>query len=324
MLLENQGRVRHKTIAEALGVSERTLRAWKKTAAKFLAEPRSANNKAIRFCVLLKAAREWKKQGYPGSRPVSAALPNVPVRVVRSAIAKLKERRRKRADQKRRAHRVSVRVKHPGTVVTVDGATIRKGEDHIVSRDRANLSVQTRPCVNGALSALDTLAVLNNLKVQNRLPFVYCSDNGSPLCANVVSEFLNKNYIVHLKSLPRTPQHNGACENAVREWKELLKEGLSPSKATEVLNEHRKRRSLGYKTSLEFDRENYRGYTKQDRKKFFETTKTAIELAMLGTKSGTEKRKRERAAILQCMENFSLIQIIRSGQLRPKTPEETL
>jgi transposase InsO family protein len=322
LLLENP-KVQQTVIADCLGVSPRTLNNWKRRAKNGWPE-HGPVQKVITRKELLAIAREWKRQGCPGSRPVIAALPQVRVRVARQVIAALKLRKEKRRVQIRKKVQVRVRIHKPGTVLTVDGATIRKGEDHIVYRDRGSLTVQTRPCINGNLAAIDTMAVLGSLAKEERLPFVYCSDNGSQLCAKVVKDFLDKNYIVHLRSLPRVPQHNGSCENAVKEFKEQVVDGYTPTEATAILNERRKRQQLGYKTAAEFDKENFRLYTKEERKKFYYTAKAAIQEAKLGMKSEYEKRKAEREAIFQTMERFALITRTRGGQLCSPGPEESV
>jgi transposase InsO family protein len=304
-------------------VSLRTLNNWKRNAAGEWPVRGPARVKIYQR-EMFAVAREWRRQGCPGVRPVIAALPNVRVRAARLVIAELKLRKGKRRSRIRKNVQVRVRVKKPGAVITMDGATIRKGEDHIVYRDRGSLSVQTKPCANGNLAAIDTMAVLGSLASARRLPLVYCSDNGSPLCAVVVRDFLEKNYIVHLKSLPRVPQHNGSCENAVKEFKELINDDYHPLEATEILNERRKRRQLGFKTSAEFDTENFQQYTEDQRQKFYYAAKAAIQEAQLGMKSEYEKRKAEREAIFQTMERFSLITRTRGGQLCPPGPEESL
>ena len=311
-----------KVIAECLEISPRTLNSWKRKAKA--GWQKQAKKKSLDFFEVLMIAKEWKRQGYPGSRPVIKALPDVRVRLVRSVVGDLKIRKSKRRAMIRKKVQVRVRIKKPGVVVTVDGATLKKGEDHIVYRDRGSLSVQSQKCENGSLAAKDTLNVLTNLKNKDRLPVVFCSDNGSPLVAGVVGNFLDKNYIIHLKSLPRVPQHNGSCENAVKEFKELINEGYSPEKATEILNVRRKRRQLGYKTSLEFDEENFKRYTDEERKRFYDAAKTAINAAVIGTKSGYEKRKAEREAIFQTLERFGLITRTRGGLSCSPKPEETL
>jgi hypothetical protein len=73
----------------------------------------------------------------------------------------------------------------------------------------------------------------------------------------------------------RVPQHNGSCENAVRELKELLANEAAVHDACRALNEGRKRQKLGWKTSAEIDKESRVKYNDEDRTNFYEKTKAA-------------------------------------------------
>lgn len=322
MLLANPGS-RQRIIARELDVTDRTIRHWKGLARKENSPRPGPKEKGITFLEVLQVAREWHRQEFPGYRPVVYALPGVRVRAVKVIVAQMKLRKKQRHALIRKMVQVRVRVKKPGTVVTMDGATVRKGEDYVVYRDRGSTSTRADYC-GGPLRSENTLDTLKGLKDQGRLPLVVCTDNGSPFCANVVEDFMVKNYIVHLKSLPRVPQHNGSCENAVKEFKELFREGYQAEEACEILNERRKRRGLNYLTSNEFDRENFQSYTDEDRIIFFNAAKAAIEVAQLGTRSVYERRKAEREAIFQTMEDFSLITRTRGGRPCASGPEESL
>jgi transposase InsO family protein len=269
----------------------------------------------------LTIAREWRRQGFTGARPVINKLPGVRVRVVRQVIAELKSRRQRRQEVILRTLRVSVKVKRSGTMATMDGATVRKGDDYIVLRDRGSLSVESSSC-NGPMQSVHVLALLMTLKEQERLPLVMCSDNGSPFCSNVVRIFLESNQVVHLKSLPYVPQHNGSCENAVKEMKALIKEGFAPLEACHILNKNRRRQKIGYQTSTEFNDKNFQTNTIEKRSEFYEAAKQAIKKAQLGTGSVLNKRKAEREAIFQTMERFDLITRTRGGLPYPFRPED--
>ena len=90
------------------------------------------------------------------------------------------------------------------------------------------------------------------------------------------------------------PQHNGSSENAVKELKQLLNEGLSIERSCEILNKSRKRRQLGWKTTEEVDGENFVQYIEESRDKFYNEALLAIKQALHGTKSVFERRKAER------------------------------
>jgi len=267
------------------------------------------------------AAREWHRQGYPGSRPVIQALPGLRVRAVREVISELKKRKAKRAERMKLRLRKSVRVNRAGSVLAMDGASLRKGDDYIVYRDRGSLSVKATKC-NGHLNSDNTLGLLKNLEQESRLPLILCTDNGSPFCATQVQEFLGNKYIVHLKNLPRVPQHNGSCENAVKEFKELLSHNLAPHKAVATLNEFRKRKKLNWQTSQEFEEKNFISYSEEKRKTFYQQTKQRIKNALIGIDSAYKRKQIEREEILKTMQDFSLITITRGNQPRQFKAEE--
>ena len=260
----------------------------------------------------LTIAREWAKQGYPGSRPVIAALPGCRSRVVRLVVAGLKQKRKGRYERIRTKNRTSVHVNHPGTVLTMDGATVEKG-DLIVYRDRGSLSIRSKKC-EASVTSDDTLALLEKLKEAGQLPLVAMSDNGSQFCANIVKAFYKENKIIHLRSLPRVPQHNGSCENGVGDLKSSIAYGLTPEEACRRLNENRRRQGLNWQTPCQYEQQNFQARTDEERSRFYEATSTAIEAAVLGINSAKEKRKAEREAIFQTMERFELITIIRGHQ----------
>ena len=140
----------------------------------------------------LTVVREWKKQGYPGERPVRQALPGIRLRVIREVIRELKVRRQKRRERITAEVRTSVSVEQVGAVMSMDGASFNKGMDYLVYKDRGSLKVNVEKC-ELFLQSSDTLRVLEKLKLEERLPLVLCTDNGSPLCSNNVEEFLNTN-----------------------------------------------------------------------------------------------------------------------------------
>lgn len=304
-----------KAIAQALKLSTRTLRSWEKRSCSNVKNVRGRKKLNISFKEKVTIAREWKRQGYTGSRPVIHALPALRVRVVREVIGELKMRQKKKLEAIKLNVRKHVRVTKAGVVVAMDGASTSRGSDYIVHRDRGSLSVNITKC-SGNLNANDTLGLLKNLELQNKLPLVFCSDNGSPFCAHVVTEFLNKKYIVHLKNLPRVPQHNGSCENAVREFKDLLAHQKDFKKVTKILNENRLRQQLNWQTSQDFEENNFIQITEERRRDFYEKTKQSVESATNGIKNAYKKRKIERDEILKMMQMHSLIKITRGNQLR--------
>lgn len=312
-LLHDLPRGQRKWIAKSLEVTDRTLRHWKRSYPSPKRRGRPA--KAVTLIEKIQIGREWRRQGYPGSRPIIQAT-GLRARVVREQIAELTQRRKKRAEHHQKRVRVRIKVKKTCAFVVMDGASLAKGDEYLVYRDRASLSVEAKQC-QGHLNAKHTLALLEQLQTEDRLPLVVGSDNGSPFCANEVQEYLREHQVVHLRSLPRVPQQNGSAENAVYEFKRLAKHGLAQQACT-ILNEHRRRASLGWKTAADFAQS--ASITPAARSKFFEVVQAKIKTAVLGTQSVYDLRKAEREAILQTMEDFELITRTRGGlPLRAKT-----
>ena len=255
--------------------------------------------------------QEWLRQGRPGVRPVAHALPQVPVRVIRKIIGELKLKERQSEQRKLAQHRIQFEVIQSGTVMALDGAKMQH-QEALVLRDRGSnkIDAEIKP---RALKSQDVLASLHRLRHVGRLPLILQSDNGAAFRSHTIQAFCRDEKIVTLVNLPRTPQHNGACEVAVRELREALADGTL-QQALYKLNYCRKRRRLGYQTAMEFDAKNTRVYTQDERARFYAQASLAIECAVRGTKSAREMRKREREAIMQTAVRFKLATLTRGGR----------
>jgi len=305
-------------VGHVLTVTTRTLRTWKKQAREKQSPAKRGRKKAqAKFSEIMSIAREWRRQGKPGSRPVINKLKGLRVRLIREVVAGLKEKTKRRYQRHVLANRTSVEVSKPGVFTVMDAAKIpnQDGGECIVLRDRGSLRTEIETSEKDATCAADTLRVLNALKEQDRLPLVIGTDNGSPFVAASVAACLQENKVVHLRSLPRVPQHNGAGENAVGDAKRLLRDGESATQACRILNDCRKRATLNWKTPSELERENFLPVTHEERELFYNAANLAIQQAVLGTKNAYEKRKAEREAIFQTLESFSLITRTRGRRL---------
>lgn len=179
--------------AELLGVTTRSLRNWSKE----LNLNKKVGRKKIKITLKEKIviAKEWKRQGYPGTRPVIKSLSQLRIRAVREVISQLKARRKKRCYKVKAKVRVSIKINHAGIVGSMDGTSIKRGNDFVVYRDRGSLRIKTGKCESNFRST-DTIKVLEDIKLQKQLPLVVCTDNGSPLCSGDVEDYLSKNYII--------------------------------------------------------------------------------------------------------------------------------
>lgn len=318
--LRSAPRGSQKQVAAALRVSTRTVRAWERNVGR-AAVKRGRKGTRVSLSAVKSVVREWKRQGWPGSRPISRALPQIPLRLVRKIVARLKKNKRRRYRRVRDENRTSVTVHRAGILSAMDGATVARGRDFLVIRDRGSLKTNARPCQHRNLRSIDTITLLEELKNEQKLPLVIATDNGSPLCSGDVTEFIRNNKVIHLRSLPRVPQHNGSAENAVREFKDIIRLGIEPEAACDVLNHGRTRKKLGWQTALQFERTNFNQIADVDRAWFYESACSAIRAALLGKKSACEKRKAEREAIFQTLERFSLITRTKGHLVLPSKPE---
>jgi len=305
-------------IAKLLGVTTRTVRNWKIEEVFNKKVGRKKRETTLKEKIMI--AKEWKRQGYPGSRPVMKSLSQVRVRAVREVISGLKKRRKKRFYKTKKQVRTSVKVNHAGAVGCMDGTTMERGRDFLIYKDRGSLRLQAEKC-ESSLKSIDTIKLLEKVKIEKNLPLVLCTDNGSPFCSGNVGKYLSKNYIIQLKNLPHVPEHNGSCERGVREFKELFIENLDSEKTTNILNKKRLRPGLSWQTCNEFEENNRKHFEQADRIKFYESTKEKINEALKNIECKKERRKKEREAILKNMELYGLIQINRGSQPRRDKPE---
>ena len=133
-------------VAQQLGVSERTLRNWKR-GAKGVLKPlgRPAVSASQRFQARLKVARALKGQGFQsGWRPVLAKVkPLVSTRLVQESVRELKKRHRRKHSKELLANRIHVEVLAPDVIWAQDsthaGRENKKAIQAEVIKDRATL-----------------------------------------------------------------------------------------------------------------------------------------------------------------------------------------
>lgn len=201
------------------------MRNWEsgaQTQAKHLGRP--AISPAKRFLARLKVARELRKQGLVGWRPVVAKVgAAVPVRLVQESVSELKKRHAQRRRRWLAERRLRVEVLSPNVVWTQDATHLgRMGRVAVqaeIIKDRATLGFEGMS-VGSQANADEILEMLENQKQTRGLPLVWATDNGSAYRDELVENFLKQEQVVHLLSRPRLPQDNGAAEKGIRELKE--------------------------------------------------------------------------------------------------------
>src|SRR3989338_7828773 len=313
-LLAERNKLKIQEVANLLNVNRRTLSNWKKEATgKQKRIGRPSHSDSAKFRVLIKVGREWKKQACPGWRPVKYALgKEVPTRLLQLQIKKLKFLKRKHQNQNLRKNRLSVKVKYKNVYWSQDGAHLKQRKYQVI-KDRAslvNIAVKQTTKDNSE----EVIASIEAAKKNRKLPLVLSTDNGSNYISKEFEIYLSENKIIHLRSLPRTPQHNGAVEGAIREIKEAaLINDCSLEVAAEIINKNRLRASFLFKTSMEIDETISEVYPELKRDAFYEKCKQELKKSCAETKKGRSKRMIERKVILETLEQFDLIEINRGG-----------
>jgi transposase InsO family protein len=331
-------------LAQRLEVSERTLRNWEGGAeAEVKPLGRPAVSPSRRFQARLKVARELRKQGWVGWRPVLAMVrSSVSTRLVQKSVSELKKRHAQRRQKWLLSRREHVDVLSPNVIWAQDATHLgRIGRTAVqaeVVKDRATLGY-VEVAVGPVARAEEVLWMLEGQKRGQGLPLVWATDNGSPYRDHRVADFLRREKVVHLFSRPRLPQDNAAAEKGIRELKEeaRLGKGVKLSNmeeaaqklasSWEILDNRRPRGSKGYRTAAELEALLPCWNEKVERGVFFEQACEAKEKAVKGGGTAREKRQAERQAVYETLEKFQLITRTRGGKpfkLVPKRPEDIL
>jgi transposase InsO family protein len=277
---------------------------------------------------MILVARELKRQGYPGSSAIAIQLKGkVQLRLIRKYVTEIKERRRLRKLEEIKLHQTRVEVKAVNVIWTQDGTHLgrknRKAVEAQIIKDRGSkkiIGAVTGQAANGN----EIVQTLDLLKEQRGLPLVWMTDNGAAYCNKEVREYVEREKIIHVRSLPRTPQHNGAAEVMMREIKNdcLLgkKTVLDCEKeaharivnSIEKINKNRKRMSLSFKSSDEMDEEMRMNGKTINRELFYEEYCSELK-SIVNVQSAREKRIKEREIVMCLLEKHEMILRKRSG-----------
>lgn len=319
--------------AQSLGVSERTLRNWREEAKQGAPKRRMGrpgHTHDDHRQAMWKVGREWRRQGYPGWRAVTAGLTkSVPVRLVQLYVKRFKHSREQRRRARILFHQVRVEVLTRDVIWGQDATHVGRELDKStaiesqVIRDRGSLSVIGLHTDKTA-DHMDVIALLKTTALnRDGYPLVYGRDNGSIYHHAEVLAHLESEQVIVLRSLPRTPQHNGATECAIRELKQVSGLGkgcklqITDAKsemeaAAAALNKNRPRSSKDLKTAAELDEKLARPET-TERARFYKVCRLRMAAALLGQKSVRAGRLAEREEVFRTLEEFGFIKRTRGG-----------
>lgn len=317
-------------LAKRLQVTKRTLRLWKAKTKKDcdLRSGRPRYTSADHKRAMILVVRELERQGYPGSSAIAIELKGkVQLRLIRKYVTAIKERRRLRKLEEIKKNQVRVEVQSVNVIWTQDGTHIgrknKKAVESQIIKDRGSkkiIGAVTGKTANG----YEIVQTLDLLKEQRGLPLVWMTDNGAAYCNKEVREYVEREKIVHVRSLPRTPQHNGAAEVMMREIKTDCMLGKKTVLVCEKeaharlvnsilkINKNRKRMSLSFKSSDEIDEELIVNGKKIDRALFYNEYKDELK-KIVNVVSVREKRMSERELVMCLLEKHEMIKRKRSG-----------
>jgi len=217
-------------VAEAARVTTlRTLRNWQRlNSAERRARPGRPRIPQAELDWLRELVREQLElQGWrAGERPIYKALDGrYRISRVRRVLRELKAERRKREREHQAKQRVSVTVHARDAVWSLDATHLGRDERHReVQGEILREVASTRSIgitVGPAATAEEIIALLERaVRERGGAPLVLITDNAGAYIAQVLADWCRDHRVLHLFSLPYTPQHNAASEHGMRELKE--------------------------------------------------------------------------------------------------------
>jgi len=318
-------------------VTTHTLRRWEIEAeAGALPRPpgRPPHGEAERERARELVRQELGRQGYgAGEQPLQRAL-GLAMRLVRVALAEEKAAHRRRLEALHRAQRRTITVRARDAMWSIDATHL--------GRDPTGASVEAEvvrdvasgrtlaAAVGPPAKAAPVVALLERLRGERGgLPLVLAHDNGGAYRSELVASYLAARRVIELVSLPRTPQHNAWVEHGMRELKEgrplgkgWVVDDLEVARgelqqARKAVDEHRPRRSRGWRTALQTDAALPPAEGLVARRRFYQEARCAIAGAVLHSATERQRRCAAREATLLCMQRFGLITRTRGGRPIP-------
>lgn len=316
-------------VAQALGVTPRTLQEWMRRSPAAHEAGRPAHTARERWAALRAVARACREQGRSAGWRVIVATLALPRRLIVEALRRWKLRWRLRERRRREVNRLSVTVNRRDVLWSQDSTHLGRAGGHEVKaqvvKEAASGKTLLADVKVGASTSSDVLVELEALRTSRGLPLIWATDNGPEYVAGEVNEYLARQQVVALHNEPHTPEHNARAERGIGELKQesgLGKGvGLSSERAARVqleaarerLDGRRLRARLGWRTAAQADSSARSWYGLVDRGSFYAAACSAIRQAVLGACTLRARRKAERKAILDVAASFGLVEITRGG-----------
>ena len=320
-------------LAKALGYTPRSLRNWARPGQEESAPPGRPPTSEEE----LEAARnlvheQLELQGWDaGEEPIWRGLGEViPLARSRRVLAELKAARRKRIRQAAEERRVSVKVMARDAIWSMDATHLgRLSVGAAVQAEVIRELASTRTIglsVGLPATGEDVVMLLEQTRRERgAAPLVLQTDNGGAYVSAEVEAWCEQHGVLHLYSLPRTPQHNGSVEHGMCPLKSnaglgkgTRLESVDEARAKLVgsrdrLDAHRLRRTRNWMTPLESDQANPHWSTLVSREEVLQKAACALEQGLVNCTGKRAERRAAREAILGTLQHFNLIQRTRGG-----------
>jgi transposase InsO family protein len=318
-------------------VTLRTLRNWMRLDPEepvaLPGRPRLTESELAELRLLVREQLEL--QGWEtGEGPIHRALGGrYPLARVRRVLAELKAERRKEQRALQEATRISVTVHYADAVWSMDATHLgRDPMGHAIQGEIVREVASTRTigiAVGRQATGEEVVAILERVAHERGdYPLVLLTDNGGAYISDALTEWCRGHHVVHLYSMPRTPQHNAASEHGMRE----LKHDAALGKGTLVLDidktlamlrasrdridGHRLRPTRDWMTAVQYDCATPHWS--------WEQATCEIERALQDYSGKRDQRRAVREAIYATLAHFSIITRTRGGRPWPAQLAESV
>ncbi|HEX6241506.1 MAG TPA: hypothetical protein VFZ61_11450 [Polyangiales bacterium] len=335
-----------KLLAQSLGVSVRTLLAWKKlfllpeAQRPKLGRPRLPEEVRARMRSMVIAVADvlgWQVSGRAIHRAIDKVVSLALVEEARRVVLAERARQERRQSEQGRVH---VDVLARDAIWSLDATHL--GRDRRDGEVKAELvrdvaSTKTKGLsVGPPANSREVVLLLESVRREtDSCPLVLASDNGSENKGEVES-WCEQHGVVRLWNLPHTPQHNPWVEHGNGEIKQ--QSGLGKGKripsvgmaaaailvALDQIDGATPRTSRGERTAREAYEELPVADALVDRAAFVREAHCAISQAVQGCRSARERRLAERKALLATLERYGLVTQTRGRMPQPDGKPERL
>lgn len=272
-----------------------------------------------------------KTIGYrAGKGTLELKLPDMPRRVISTALRVIKTEHRAKEARRIEENRVHVEVLALWALLTQDSTHIGNCKGRKAWAEVNKDAASTLAEANGDGKAITGDAMLEHLEYlasKGMLPLVLATDNAKAYKDHRVALCLHKHQVIHLFSRPHTPQDNGRCERGIGEGKALARLGKGVQlqnaakgvrqldKALQTLNQHWPRTTKDGLTAVQLAQTlpHWRDIT--TRSAFYEAALSAIQ--NVRHTNSRDHRRDVREAIFRTLELFGLIRRTRGGRKDP-------